>query len=169
MCEQRVAITGHRDLDEPTAAMVDTAIRALLKEFPRDIIGVSCLAAGADQIFARAVLDLGGTLEVIVPAAGYADTLDPWAREAFAELTSRASQVLTLEHPSPDPGSYRDAGLKMLDHSDYLIAVWDGRAARGPGGTAEIVEYARSRRMAVYVVWPDGAARVMTSTKGERA
>lgn len=32
--------------------------------------GVTCLARGADQIFARVVLDLGGTVEVVLPAAG---------------------------------------------------------------------------------------------------
>jgi hypothetical protein len=157
----RVAITGHRDLDGPTTAMVDTAIRGLLGRSPRDIVGVSCLAAGADQIFARVVLELGGRLEVIVPAKGYAAALDARAKEEFEKLKGRASRVWTLEHPSPGPGSYLDAGLQMLGHVDSLIAVWDGHAARGPGGTAEIVEHARRRRLAVYVVWPEGAAHAV--------
>jgi hypothetical protein len=153
----RVAITGHRDLDGPTTEMVEAAIRALLGESPRDIVGVSCLAPGADQIFARVVLDLGGRLEVIVPAAGYAAGLDMRAKKGFEELAGRASRIRTLCHSSPGPGSSLDAGLTMLDHVDSLIAVWDGHAARGPGGTAEIVEHARRRRMAVHVVWPEGA------------
>jgi hypothetical protein len=36
-----------------------------------DVTGLSCLADGADQIFARAVTDLGGKLEVIIPASEY--------------------------------------------------------------------------------------------------
>ena len=67
----RIAISGHRGLPTPTARLVDQAIRAALAERAPDVTGLSCLADGADQIFARAVTDLGGTLEVIVPAAGY--------------------------------------------------------------------------------------------------
>ncbi|WUH97179.1 hypothetical protein OHR68_27035 [Spirillospora sp. NBC_00431] len=156
----RIAITGHRDLDERTTALVDSAIRGLLRDHgTRDIVGVSCLAAGADQIFARAVLELGGRLEVIVPAAGYAAALGARARRGFYELKERASKVLPLKHSSPGPGSYHDAGLTMLARVDHLIAVWDGAPARGRGGTAEIVEYARKRHMAVDIIWPKGARR----------
>jgi hypothetical protein len=28
----------------------------------------------------------------------------------------------------------------MIDKTDHLIAVWDGKPARGYGGTADIVE-----------------------------
>jgi hypothetical protein len=45
-------------------------VRALAERAP-DVTGLSCLADGADQIFARAVTNLGGTLEVVVPATGY--------------------------------------------------------------------------------------------------
>ena len=156
----RIAITGHRDLDEPTTALVDAAIRTLLRTHrTRDLVGVSCLAAGADQIFARAVLELGGRLEVIVPAAGYAAALGARARRGFEELWRRAATVESLTHPRPGPEPYRDAGLRMLDGVDHLIAVWDGGPARGRGGTAEIVEQARRRALAVHVIWPAGARR----------
>lgn len=156
----RIAITGHRDLDEPTAAKVDAAIRALLHaQRPRDVVGVSCLAAGADQIFARAVLELGGRLEVIVPASGYAVVLGARAGRGFEELKARAVRVSPLPHRRPGPLPYRDAGLRMLDGADRLFAVWDGAPARGAGGTAEIVEHARSRSVAVHVIWPEGAGR----------
>lgn len=159
----RIAVTGHRDLDGPTTAMVDAAIRARLRaQRTRDIVGVSCLAAGADQIFARAILDLGGRLEVIVPATGYAAALGVPARGGFEELKARASRVRALRHRLPGPGPYRDAGLKMLDHADHLIAVWDGAPARGPGGTAEVVEYAHRAGVTVHVIWPAGARRTGT-------
>ncbi|MFI0373131.1 hypothetical protein ACH35V_35165 [Actinomadura sp. 1N219] len=156
----RIAITGHRDLDETTTARVDAAIRALLRDHSaRDIVGVSCLADGADQIFARAVLELGGRLEVIVPATGYAAALGARARRGFEELKARAAVVLPLRHPRPGPGPYQEAGLAMLARVDRLIAVWDGTPARGRGGTAEVVEYARRQKMDVHVIWPTGATR----------
>ncbi len=71
----RIAISGHRGLPGATAHLVDKAIRAALAEHAPDIVGISCLADGADQIFARAVTGLGGTLEVIIPAAKYRDKL----------------------------------------------------------------------------------------------
>ncbi|GAA1821236.1 hypothetical protein [Actinomadura chokoriensis] len=155
----RVAVTGHRDLDEETSALVDARIREILAAGGRDIVGVSCLAAGADQIFARAVLARGGRLEVIVPAAGYAAVLGARARRGFDELTARASRVLPLTHAVPGPGPYLDAGLAMLERADHLIAVWDGAPARGRGGTAEIVARARRLGRIVHVVWPHGARR----------
>jgi hypothetical protein len=42
---------------------------------------------------------------------------------------------------------------------DRLLAVWDGRPARGVGGTADIVEYARLSRVPVDIIWPSGASR----------
>jgi hypothetical protein len=68
---RRIAVSGHRGLPAATADLVNKAIRAGLAECAPDVTGISCLADGADQIFARAVTDLGGRLEVIVPAAGY--------------------------------------------------------------------------------------------------
>ncbi|WP_198036875.1 hypothetical protein [Nocardia sp. BMG51109] len=47
----------------------------------------------------------------------------------------------------------------MLDDADELFAVWDGKPARGYGGTADVVAVARQRGMPVTVIWPDGAQR----------
>ncbi|MGW4406713.1 hypothetical protein ACWEJ6_21985 [Nonomuraea sp. NPDC004702] len=58
----RVAVSGHRGLPGETAALVDQAIREALVEYLPGLSGLSCLADGADQIFARAVLDLDGVL-----------------------------------------------------------------------------------------------------------
>ena len=50
----RIAISGHRGLPAPTSRLVDQALRAALAERAPDVTGLSCLADGADQIFARA-------------------------------------------------------------------------------------------------------------------
>jgi hypothetical protein len=42
---------------------------------------------------------------------------------------------------------------------DELIAVWDGEPARGYGGTADVVAYAKRQGIPVRIVWPEGAAR----------
>jgi hypothetical protein len=47
----------------------------------------------------------------------------------------------------------------MLTRADHLFAVWDGKAARGYGGTADVVAEARKRNVPVTVIWPEGASR----------
>ena len=46
------------------------------------------------------------------------------------------------------------AGVWIVDHSDLLVAVWDGRAPRGTGGTADVVVYARRVARPVLIVDP---------------
>jgi hypothetical protein len=38
--------------------------------------------------------------------------------------------------------AYLAAGVRVVELADVLFAVWDGKPARGTGGTAEIVERA---------------------------
>ena len=68
----RIAITGHGGLPAATEQLVNRAIREQLSAVGQDITGVSNLADGPDQLFAQAVLEAGGQLEVIIPAARYA-------------------------------------------------------------------------------------------------
>ena len=35
--------------------------------------------------------------------------------------------------------------VEVVEHSDVLVAVWDGDRSRGEGGTADIVAYAADR------------------------
>jgi hypothetical protein len=50
--------------------------------------------------------------------------------------------------------AYEQAGRYVVEHSDVLVAVWDGLSASGRGGTAEIVAWARGLGKAVFRVWP---------------
>lgn len=155
----RVAVTGHRGLPVETERLVDAAIRARLAALPGVVVGVSCLADGADQIFARAVLDAGGELEVVIPAKRYRDGLPAESWPAYDELLGKASVVRPLDRVESDEQAHMDASRLMLDHADRLFAVWDGRPARGYGGTADVVLLARERGLDVDVIWPDGARR----------
>jgi hypothetical protein len=47
----------------------------------------------------------------------------------------------------------------MLADVDELFAVWDGEPARGYGGTADVVAYARQLGTPVRIIWPRGARR----------
>jgi hypothetical protein len=154
----QLAITGHRGLSSDLEARVDRMIRDAVAGND-DVVGVSCLADGADAVFAQAVLDAGGSLVAVLPASGYRETLPEDYRPVFDSLLSRAGKVVQLPYVTPDPHAYMEAGKRMIDESDSLLAVWDGQPGRGPGGTADVVAYARSRGVPVTVLWPEGAIR----------
>ncbi len=157
----RVAVTGHRGLPAATERLVDKAIRdQLASEAERDhLVGLSNLADGADQIFARAVLDAGGQLEVIIPAALYRDGLPEGVHAEYDALLSAASQVDRLAYVESTSESHMAASQAMLARANRLYAVWDGKPARGYGGTADVVAEAKKRGIPVTVIWPEGASR----------
>jgi hypothetical protein len=148
----RIGITGHTNLTSASLEIVGEAVRAALAGVtPDEMVGVTCLARGADQVFAQVILDLGGTLHVVLPAADYVAEFDT--------LLDRAATVHTMPFPRSGPAAYMAASEHMLARIDTLIAVWDGLPAGGYGGTADVVRAARDRGLPVTVVWPPGAAR----------
>lgn len=155
----RIAISGHRGLPQATAGLVQRQIITALAAYAPDVTGVSCLADGADQIFARAVLDLGGLLEVVVPAARYRDGLPVAAHSEYDHLLARAASVRHLPFAESTSQAHMAASQAMLEATDELLAVWDGEPARGYGGTADVVTYAREHGIPVRIIWPDGARR----------
>lgn len=155
----RIAITGHRGLPIPTARLIDQAIRAQLVEYQPDLIGISSIADLADQIFARAILDAGGKLEAIVPAAQYRDNLPEHALNEYDSLIAAASKVDRLNFEESNSEAHMAASMAMLDGADRLFAVWDGQPARGYGGTADVVTEAHKHGLCVTIIWPDGAIR----------
>jgi hypothetical protein len=155
-----VGITGHQEIPDVIIPFVRTGIEAILKDLENGWIGVSCLAAGADQLFARAVVQAKGELHVVIPCAGYERTfLQARDLMAFRDLVRSATSVTRLDYQQPSEDAFLDAGRTVVQMSQVLVAVWDGKEARGRGGTADIVAYARDRGLAVKIVWPDMAQR----------
>jgi len=154
----RIAITGHRGLPDPTRALVDAALRAELRRHP-SLVGVSCLADGADALFAQAVLDEGGQLVAVLPAQRYRERLPADYHSTFDSLLQRASEVVTLDYDQPGREAYMAASVRMVSGADHLVAVWDGQPAAGRGGTADVVTHAQEHGVPVTVIWPDGCQR----------
>lgn len=50
------------------------------------------------------------------------------------------------------PECYYDAGVQMLDSSDALIAVWNGKPSQGLGGTKDCVDLARERQLPLIII-----------------
>ncbi|HEY2765388.1 MAG TPA: hypothetical protein VGJ13_15465 [Pseudonocardiaceae bacterium] len=155
----RLGITGHRSLPAHTVDLVQYSLRHELAQYGATIIGVTALADGADQLFARAVVDQGGHLEVIVPAAGYREGLPTESHEEYDDLLDQALKVHRLEFTESTSEAHMAASTLMISMIDELVAVWDQQPARGHGGTADVVTHARERGRPVRIIWPAGASR----------
>ncbi|MDX3746709.1 hypothetical protein [Streptomyces sp. AK08-02] len=157
-----IAVTGHMDLTDASVPLVRDALREALKpHVGSDLIGVSCIAKGADSLFAEAVLDLGGRLVAVIPSQDYRQNKVKLDHEAtFDRLCARADEVLVLPNETANRAAYEDANRTLLDRADRLIAVWNGEPPTGKGGgTADTVIEALEAGLPVDVVWPDGAMR----------
>ncbi|WP_373306003.1 hypothetical protein [Streptomyces chryseus] len=121
----------------------------------------SCLARGADSLFAEEVLALGGRLSVIIPSRDYRDAVvEPADRVRFDALREAADEVVIMPYAHAGRAAYEAANHRLLRGADRLLAVWDGSAPTGRGGgTADTVAAARSAGLTVDVVWPPGARR----------
>ena len=152
----RVGITGHQRLAAESAwDWVRRELESVLRNTAGPLVGVSSLAMGADQLFADLVLGSGGSLEVVLPFEGYSEKFVEERDEGeFERLLRSASKVETLRCRGSDEEAYMEAGKRVVDTSDLLVAVWDGRPAAGLGGTADVVRYAVERGKPVVYLNP---------------
>ncbi|WP_159942444.1 MULTISPECIES: hypothetical protein [unclassified Nocardiopsis] len=155
----RIGVTGHRALTPQVSDDVTHLITTHLAPHGPHMTGVSCLADGADTLFAQAVLAAGARLEAIIPARGYREALPPEHHPVYDRLLARAARVRELPHTESTSRAHMAAGRLLVEHCDHLVAVWDGKPARGPGGTADVVAYARALSRPVTVLWPEGTSR----------
>lgn len=184
----RIGVTGHRPnrLDAIAQTRIDEAARAVLERLskatsavqeahadvlapgPPELRLVTALAEGADTILARAASDAGMRLDVILPfrRADYvaAQGLQDAARATFQGFLEVAHSVLELDRDPREAENegYLASGRCMLEHSDLLVAIWDGETAAGVGGTAEIVNEALGVGIPVIWIRPDGGTCVIT-------
>lgn len=133
---------------------------------------VSALAEGADRM-AVDTAPASWALDALLPmprAEYERDFLAPGhpasaSLAAFRAALARADTIVELPALGPDlsrPGpraeQYASLARALVRRIDLLVAIWDGEAAAGPGGTAHVVAEATAEGVAVVRVAPDGAA-----------
>jgi hypothetical protein len=150
------------NLSPETVALVRTSIGDALNELQDgNLIGYSCLAAGADSIFAQAVIDAGGKLTAIVSSKDYRDKKVALEDQpAYDHMLAQAAAVQTMPFEIGGREAYAAANEYILTSIDRLFAVWDGQPSTGTGGTADAVAQANDRGIPVTVIWPDGSRRI---------
>jgi hypothetical protein len=160
----RIGISGHQNLG--TIRVIDW-IRAQMNDelTKRDFtFGVTSLAEGADQLFAEAVLTLGKLLEVVIPCHNYESAFkNPVAAQQFRNLKHRASTCYVLDFQRPSEEAFYQAGRRIVEVSDLMIFVWNGKPAQGHGGTADTFDYAN--QLGREFVWINPAKAERSATQ----
>jgi hypothetical protein len=175
----RIGITGHRVIEDSHEVERELrrartlAVAAGLTPDPaaRGLPGgpesvhlqvLSALAEGGDRLAARVLLEEPRASLVAVLPLQKDDYLSDFgsqaSKEEFLELLARAERVEVVAASASREEGYERAGRRIVEESDLLFALWDGLASRGRGGTADIVEYARSAEVPVYWIRTNGAS-----------
>jgi hypothetical protein len=151
----KVGVTGHQEFaDRSSHEWVESCIRNRLAALD-NLTGLSSLAKGTDQLFGTIILDLGGSLEAVLPFPDYEETFEnPQDLDCFNHLLAQCTKVTTLPFVTTKEQSYLLAGRHVANGSDIIVAVWNGKPAAGVGGTADIVSYARARNKPVFHINP---------------
>lgn len=155
----RIGVTGHRRLDDEQAlaGQVRRALARIRELAPSSpytpvfLTAISPLAEGADRLVAKEVLkEPEAELEAPLPLRREEylhDFESVGSKREFEDLLSRAREVMELASSGSREEAYQRVGRYIVDRCDVLVALWDGRHSSGPGGTAEIVAYAREHHV----------------------
>lgn len=157
-----VGFSGHRELNDAAAVAktITESLDDLRREAPGEWIGLSSVAAGADLIFVRTVLGQSMGWEALLPLP-VVDFEKDFTPQEWLKVQALLSQAEYLEI-SAEPGSrneaYLSGGFEIVNRCDVLLVVWDGQPARGKGGTADVVAYARAMGRPLVIINPDTRA-----------
>ncbi len=153
-----VGFTGHRQLagEAKAAGYLREALAALRGEAAGEWIGVSSAAAGSDLLFAEAVVEAGFSWEAVLPlpAIDFQKDFRPEDWRRAEALLARAETVKVTATGGDREEAYLNCGIETVNACDVFLALWDGEPARGRGGTAEIVAYARELGRPLIVIDP---------------
>jgi hypothetical protein len=153
-----VGFSGHRQVGDPAgvARAIADALAALRREAPGEWLALSSVAEGGDQLFVGQARSLGLSWHAILPLspAEFAKDFlpDEWA--CAEAMLAKAEHVRVIAENGARDDAYLDCGLETVNGADVLLAVWDGEPARGKGGTADVVGYAKSLGKPVMVIDP---------------
>ena len=148
-----IGVTGHRKIaasDELRQGIVSVLTR-IRKLYPQEKINlISALAEGADCLVAEVVLQASDSQLIVplpFPVEKYLHEFSSEkSRALFLNLFSRASQIIEFPAAASKEDAYMAVGAYVVDYCDFLIALWDGKKARGVGGTGMVVELARQKK-----------------------
>jgi len=171
-----IGVVGHRfsqgrpfDEAHVKKTMADEIDKILEAQPNRAPVLMTHLADGADTIAAEVALEknIPFIVPLPLPFETYRRdflTAEEGAVNKFLDLISKAEFYFELPHKFGDlvdlakekkPGKlsksrekqYALGGAYIVERADELIAVWDGKEARGTGGTADVVAWRKAGKV----------------------
>src|SRR6266699_2625568 len=119
----KVGITGHQDLgSEETISWLSVTLENVIPQYGIDL-GITSLAIGSDQLFTEILRK---------------------SHIQYIAVLQTASTTIKLPFDKPTETAFYEAGKRIVQLSDMMIAIWNGLPAKGLGGTGDIVKYALS-------------------------
>jgi len=159
----KIGITGHQKRAGADWSWTREELDRILAGCQLPLEGWTSLAGGADQVFALAVLERGGTLVAVIPIPGYERFFDSESDLLqYRRLLVGSQRILYLNHADPEI-AFSNAGRRIVEECDLIIAVWDGAPSKGLGGTADAVKYAHEVGRSVIAL--DPVKRCISSTR----
>ena len=173
-----VGVTGHREIGvEGAAAKVIAATLHDVLQDLSDIMSASAaanvayfsdaaprlrlvtmLADGADLLAARAAASIGGEIAAVLPYSFDEYVRDFTSSESLRMLSETWQVAATkLELPGTrqeGARAYERASDVMIANCDLVIAIWDGKPARGRAGTGDVVQNALAADLSLIVIDP---------------
>jgi hypothetical protein len=161
-----IGFAGHRHLadTEEVRARIAAALDALSAAHT-PLVAVSSIALGADTLFVEEAVrrDIPVLLVLPFPPSRFRTDFSPADWAVAESLLARATHVDVIDATGADeapaggePGDderYMECGVRVVDTADIMLAAWDGRPGSGPGGTSDVVAYARALERPL--VWID--------------
>jgi hypothetical protein len=145
----RIGVIGHRIFPTPQSrqAVLEEARHqfANLRDTYGSLEVFSPLAVGADSLLAAVALEFGAKLFAVIPFTGYEKEFSsPEEIANYLRLLSQAAEIIHMPFTGRSREAFLHTGKWIVDHTDLLLAVWNGLPARSTGGTAESIAYAQS-------------------------
>ena len=151
-----VGFSGHRQLADTAsaAAVIKQALETLRSEAHGEWIALSSVAIGSDQLFVQQARASGLSWHAILPLprAEFAKDFSPEEWTMVEATLTQAEHIRVISENGTREDAYLDCGMETVNGADVLLVVWDGQPARGKGGTADVVEYAKSIGKPVLVI-----------------
>lgn len=148
---------GHHESDERCVVLKQLLREQIIKLIEEKGVThfISGMAIGVDMYAAEIVLELESTypeitLECAIPCETQAVKWPEKLRDRYFNIAARCDKETMLQHHYTTDCMQR-RNRYMVNHADYILAVWDGR----PSGTGNTVAYARSTGKQVIIIDPE--------------
>lgn len=158
-----IGVTGHRDLVDTELpeirGRVADWLQSLRSDYPElPLLVLTGLAEGADSLVADVAhqqsIDVVNVLPM--PIEDYRRDFDRNAREDFERLASLGETIELTALPAASSVAqasevdnlnrsrqYEQLGVFLAAHCHILLALWDGKATTGLGGTSQVIDFHR--------------------------